>query len=628
MVSKAKKQTTQQAAIVEVGNDMQRVPFNRLVLTDDNVRMVAPSHISELAESLFNVGQKQNLVVSPLPDNESLLAVTAGKRRFMAFQLLVESGRIPEDFAVNVKIEPFSEATTTSLTENLHREGMHPIDEYRAFAKLHDEGTTIAEIAAKMGTTELVVKQRLTLGSAHPDLLEECYAGRMNVEQLKIISQLDKDQQTALWASLPNHERNNTNNLRQIINQDKMNLSHAVMKFITVEAYQAEGGVIINDLFSTQPKDTFISDSALALQMANEKMQPIKEELENQGWGWVEYGFTQNSDYWSLRRIYTETREFTEEEKALYAQLEEERAPLIDKEEDEETGLTNEEQTRLDELTAQMEAMDEACTFWGDDIQFAGVYFYPDNSGNISYQYGLVKREDSKKLDAFLKGSNSADGSSSNSEQESAGFSQAIKDSLAAYRGLALQAELIKRPDVALVLVCHTLVMSRFNSRGWERFITCSVESITGLIKTNAPDYDRTSAGVIIQAECDKWAEKFPKESDELLEYLFTLTQQELLEILTLCMSFGLMTHQSDRESNKRFKKLADLMQVDMRKWFTPTADNYFNRLKKPQIVADLNEAQVGTEGISDSMKKGDIAKVAEKLILKNESWLPELMRK
>lgn len=631
MVTKAKKQVSQQAAVIEVGNDMQRVPFNRLVLTDDNVRLSAPNHISELAESLFNVGQKQNLVVSPLPDNESLLAVTAGKRRYMAFQLLVESGRIPEDFAINVKIEPYSEATTTSLTENVHREAMHPIDEFRAFAKLHTQGFAVAEIASKMGTTELHVKQRLTLGSAHPDLLNECYAGRMNIEQLKIISQLDKDQQKILWDSLPAHERNNTNNLRQIINQDSMSLSHPIMKFITVEAYQDAGGQVINDLFSTQPKDTFVSDSALALQLANERMQMIQDELENQGWGWVEYGFQQNSDMWSLRRIYTQTRPFTDEEQQAYDKLEEERAPLTLKEDEDEDGLTDEEQARLDELTSQMEALDEACETWGEEKQFAGVYFYIDHAGNISYNFGLVKRgEDSKNLDAFLKGgAESSSGSETgNASEDGAGLSQALKDSLAAYRGQAMQAELIKRPDVALVLLCHSLVMSRFHSRGWERFMSCSVESNAGTISAHIVDSENTAAAKYINTVHAKWAEKFSSDKDELLDYLFTLTQDELLEILTYCVSFGLMTHQPDRESNKRFTKVANLMDVNMRNWFTPDSGNYFSRLKKPQILSDLNDAGVGTDGISDTMKKGDIAIVAAKLILNNESWLPEMMRR
>ena len=58
--------------------------------------------------------------------------------------------------------------------------------------------------------------------------------------------------------------------------------------------------------------------------------------------------------------------------------------------------------------------------------------------------------------------------------------------------------------------------------------------------------------------------------------------------------------------------------------WFTPTAENYFGRIAKGQIVDALQEA--GATLPAASMKKGDMAKFAE-CELAGKNWLPEILR-
>ena len=58
-----------------------------------------------------------------------------------------------------------------------------------------------------------------------------------------------------------------------------------------------------------------------------------------------------------------------------------------------------------------------------------------------------------------------------------------------------------------------------------------------------------------------------------------------------------------------------------------PTADGYLNSVPKPRILADVTEARgENFAGMIDHLKKGDMAREAERL-LEDAGWLPEPMR-
>ena len=58
-----------------------------------------------------------------------------------------------------------------------------------------------------------------------------------------------------------------------------------------------------------------------------------------------------------------------------------------------------------------------------------------------------------------------------------------------------------------------------------------------------------------------------------------------------------------------------------------PTADNYLSRVTKPRILMAVTEAKgEQTAGLIDHLKKGDMAKEAERL-LDESGWLPEPLR-
>src|SRR3546814_2208670 len=75
-----------------------------------------------------------------------------------------------------------------SLAENVQRQALHPLDQFRAFQSLKDQGLGEADIAARFFVTPQIVKQRLKLASVSPKLLEIYAADAMTLDQLMAFS--------------------------------------------------------------------------------------------------------------------------------------------------------------------------------------------------------------------------------------------------------------------------------------------------------------------------------------------------------------------------------------------------------------------------------------------------------
>lgn len=64
-----------------------------------------------------------------------------------------------------------------------------------------------------------------------------------------------------------------------------------------------------------------------------------------------------------------------------------------------------------------------------------------------------------------------------------------------------------------------------------------------------------------------------------------------------------------------------------LRDWWQPTKADFFSGLRKPQIIAALNEAGLtGAARDAEKMKKGDAAELAEDK-MRDTRWVPVWMR-
>ncbi|WP_413208213.1 ParB/RepB/Spo0J family partition protein [Rhodospirillum sp. A1_3_36] len=147
----------------------REIPFNQLRLTQSNVRTVKDGvSIDELAASIARRGLIQSLYVRPILGEDGaetgLYAVPAGGRRYSALERLIAQKRLPRTGPVPCVVGRADDAIPEeeiSLVENIERVPLHPLDQFRAFRTLHDQGQTVEDIAAAFLVLPSVVKQRL-----------------------------------------------------------------------------------------------------------------------------------------------------------------------------------------------------------------------------------------------------------------------------------------------------------------------------------------------------------------------------------------------------------------------------------------------------------------------------------
>lgn len=311
----------------------ETIPLDKLVVHAANVRQIkAGISIESLAADIARRGVLQSLSVRPLLDDAGAATgsygVQAGGRRLRALQLLVKQKRLAKNAPVPciVRAEGFAEAD--SLAENTEREALHPLDQFRAFAALRDKGEGEESIAAAFGVTAAVVKQRLRLANASPQLLKAYEDDAITLEQLMAFCLIDDHKrQDEVFAAIKTHWNNGADTIRRLLTEKTVRADDRRALFIHAEAYKAAGGMIIRDLFDADDGG-WLQDVPLLEKLVSEKLAAKAETIKAEGWGWVEaaidFPWNHQRDFRALKALAPAlSTEDQERFEALAAQYEE-----------------------------------------------------------------------------------------------------------------------------------------------------------------------------------------------------------------------------------------------------------------------------------------------------------------
>ncbi|MFY9990014.1 MAG: ParB N-terminal domain-containing protein, partial [Rhodoplanes sp.] len=233
------------------------IPFNRLVLSQANVRRIkAGVSIEELAEDIARRTLLQSLTVRPILDDEGaetgMLEVPAGGRRFRALELLVKQKRLARNAPIPCVVRTEGLAEEDSLEENIQRAPLHPLDQFRAFLTLREKGKSEEEIAAAFFVSVAVVRQRLRLAALSPRLLDVYAEDGMTLDQLMGFTvNPDHARQEQVWEALQRSYTKEPHQIRRMLTEGAVRASDKRAQFVGVEAYEAEGGLILRDLFNS-----------------------------------------------------------------------------------------------------------------------------------------------------------------------------------------------------------------------------------------------------------------------------------------------------------------------------------------------------------------------------------------
>ncbi|EPT9239619.1 ParB/RepB/Spo0J family partition protein [Escherichia coli] len=595
------------------------VPLASLIKSPLNVRTVPYSaeSVSELADSIKGVGLLQNLVVHALPGDRH--GVAAGGRRLAALNMLAERGIIPADWPVRVKVIPQELATAASMTENGQRRDMHPAEQIAGFRAMAQEGKTPAQIGDLLGYSPRHVQRMLKLADLAPVILDALAEDRITTEHCQALAlENDTARQVQVfeaacqsgWGGKPEVQT-----IRRLVTESEVAVAgNSKFRFVGADAFSPDE--LRTDLFSDDEGgyvDCVAFDAALL-----EKLQAVAEHLrEAEGWEWCA----------GRMEPVGECRE----DAGTYRCLPEPEAVLTEAEEE----RLNELMTRYDALENQCEESDllEAemklmrcmakVRAWTPEMRAGSGVVVSWRYGNVCVQRGVQLRSEDDVAD---------DADRTEQMQEKASveeISLPLLTKMSSERTLAVQAALMQQPDKSLALLAWTLCLNVFGSGAYSKPAQISLECKHYSLTSDAPSGKEGAAFMAMMAEKARLAALLPEGWSRDMTTFLSLSQEVLLSLLSFCTAcsiHGVQTRECGHTSRSPLDTLESAIGFHMRDWWQPTKANFFGHLKKPQIIAALNEAGLsGAARDAEKMKKGDAAEHAE-FHMKDNRWVPGWM--
>jgi ParB family chromosome partitioning protein len=650
------------------------IPFNKLVLSQSNVRRIkAGVSIEDLALSIARRGLIQSLHVRPVLDADGqetgIFEVPAGGRRYRALELLAKQKRLNKTTPIPCIVSDANSdilAEEISFAENDERVPPHPLDQFRAFQAMREKGMSEEAIAAAFLIDVTAVKQRLRLASASPKLLEVFAEDGMELKQLMAftVSQ-DHARQEQVWETISKGWQKDSWHIKRMLTETSVGASDKRAVFVGIEAYEAAGGTVLRDLFASD-EGGWLQDVGLLDRLVAEKLKATAEEIGVEGWKWVDatlslpYGTTQG-----LRRLTGTTCDLTEAEQAARDAFQAEYNRLH-AEYEEADELPDEVDARLGQLEAAMEEFsNRPVTYDPAEIAIAGVFVSIDNHGALVVDRGYVRPED--EVHSEKSGDHAAEeeidpetgeirtvpssrtaitigGQPAPAEEEEEDGIKPLPErlimELTAHRTLALRDAVANHPHIAMTALLHKLVSDTFLNRIGAGALEANVRQVH--FAAQADDLKDSASAKSVRDRHEGWGDRLPADDAGLWDWLTVQDDDTRMALLAHCVSYGINAlHERPNPYGgtgvsahglklrmAQAERLARVTGLDMvTAGWRPTVSNYFGRVTKARIVQAVREG-VGERSaqLIDHMKKGDMAKEAERL-LANSGWLPEPLR-
>lgn len=638
-----KNETRAVATALEVADPTKNlilVPLSRLLArrSKRNVRTTPRLSIPELAASISRVGLLQNLIVIAAADGEQY-EVVAGDRRLTALKLLAKKKRIPADVEVPCLLVADASARTVSLAENVQRENMHPADQFVAFAALVKEGRPLEDIAADFGVSPLVVQRRLRLANVSPRLLADYRAEAVTLEQLMALAVTDDHAaQEAAFYGAPTWQRG-PSALRERLTEREINAMHPLVRFVGLDAYTVAGGGIRRDLFAEGDAGTYLTDAALLETLVRDKLDALAEGVRAEGWAWVDATpHISHADRQAFQNAPRQRREPNAREArriaSLQTRLEKIDAELEDAYDAEDEDKTGALESRREQVAGELQAVEDALQGYAPDVRaVAGAIVTLDREGEAVIHRGLLREAEAKALrtlEKLRRGFGSAEGEAINDEHEdaddapkAASLSDRLAQRLSAHRTAALQIEVARHPHVALAALVHGMVQTVLHPDAYGDGLPLGVRlTVQDRLEGIAPDWPESRAAAALRTLQEVAGEALPQGSAELFTALLVKSQDELVQLLAVCVAATVDAVTPRATQHQPGTELAQAVGLDMAVWWKPTDEGYFRHIAKPAILEAVG--QFAPEHVTRlvKLKKADIASEAERLA-DGTGWMP-----
>ncbi len=418
--------------------ELRLIESHELILSPLNPRTAAPSEaeVAALAGSIAELGLLQNLIGL---DRGERLEIVGGGLRLRALLTL------PSQEVEVLVYDDAEAAVAAALAENEVRREMGPVDRFRAFLALREAGRSEAAIARAYATDTAEVARILALKACAPEVLEALGERRINLDQARAFTVTrDLGRQVEVLAGLSPGQHPDTIRRKLRARDDEQDVLRA-LKLVGLEAYEAAGGAVIRDLFSST---VFVEDHALLYRLRDERVAVAAETEMAAGWSWAEVGEVPGAQYMDGA---PSPDPLSEDEGDRLSELEGAA---------EDGDLDPGDAAELAELRARSEREAEG-VFSVDQMAVGGVRLSVSWGGEIVRERGLVRPEDQARAVELgvLPAPRAADGPApegGTEESEPEGYPAAVVADLHGLAAILVRGALAQAPEMALwVLAWH-----------------------------------------------------------------------------------------------------------------------------------------------------------------------------
>lgn len=547
------------------------IPLDQLYLHPFNPRQdVDHDEIQALARSIQVGGVIHNLAGYADPTSTSI-GIVDGGRRLRALQHLIHTdGAITK---VEVKItEDELTALSWAGAANVTHRPLHPADEIRAYRKQVSAGISRSQIASAFGCSQTHVNRRLKLAALPDSALDLLKADQITLDAAKAMTtagnpeRLEQVVEAINQGSLqPTPDR-----IRTELNGEATTSTDRRVVFVGLDTYRAEGGAMTEDLFEDC---AYLHDEALLNKLFETKLQLKSEKVkEDEGWSWatqIDETYLPYGMHSGMDRLYPEQVELPEADQAELTELESANT----------WELSNEDRAKLTKLR------NRTLGDYGEaDIAAGGVFILVDTKGALCVERAFRKQGKDRKST-----SSDAKGIANNKPA----LPQNALDDLKRIALGSQQAVLINKPELLLDILGWQI---ENGARSWKRplGVTLDQPTIRPEKDSNCHINPRLEA-----VEKEDWDAEF---SLNALRAFQDKGKKHRNAIIAAGLARTLVT----TTANNTGAVISELAPPNIRKYWTPDADNYFSRLRAdllPPIWAELLELEDDDERLTEFTK-------------------------
>lgn len=268
------------------------ISLSQLILSSLNLRAHegADDQIPELAKTLAPgaAGQLLPLFVKPA-EAAGVFEILDGRRRFLGWSLLLETGIIGADHAVTVIVcETEDEIAQAVVIANAMRKEIQFADVLLTLNRLISEHYGFDDIARSLGIETKEVRKMAVLGQLDVRILAAYKAQRFKLPLLRQMARIKEPEKVEALIEFiedsegPIHEYN----IRELFDEGLF-ATDALLNAFPMSAYLGKGGRIEQDLFEEFPDK--ILDPKIVGDLWKGAMKPVIKALKGTGLS-VEFG--------------------------------------------------------------------------------------------------------------------------------------------------------------------------------------------------------------------------------------------------------------------------------------------------------------------------------------------------